>query len=377
MMRIVMPTSFEDALLERLESANERARGRAIQVAELYGSLPLSPTGCGRPRQSLPQVERAEFARHVAAARARGLGFNCLLNASCTGNREFDPSERGRFIDELHFARDAGCTALVLASPYLIDLAARHAPELRIHVSSVAFARSIGEAQHYQGRGAARLILDPDTIRDFAFIRRLRRECPDLELEALCNHPCLLHCPYETYCYNSVSHASAEDSPAPYEAFSLLNCNLDKLASPVEFVKGSWFRPEDVRYYEEAGVSAIKIAGRGRSSDWLASCAEAYLARAFDGDMMDLVWDAQLAAAWRAAGASGPPPRPVRVKAAALEGFVEHFARNDPGCARGCGACRFCEGVAARALAVDEGERARLQTALGRAAARLLERGDG
>ncbi len=377
MMRIVMPTSFEDVLLEQLQQANEDARGRAIQVAELYGSLPVSPTGCGRPRQSLPQVERAAFARHVAAARARGFGFNCLLNSSCTGNREFDLAERRRFIDELFFARDVGCTALVLASPYLIDLAARHAPELRIHVSSVAFTRSTREALHYRRRGAARLILDPDTIRDFAFIRRLRRECPDLELEALCNHPCLLHCPYETYCYNSVSHASADAAPARYEAFSLLNCNLDKLASPVEFVKGSWFRPQDVRHYEEAGVCAIKIAGRGRSSDWLARCAQAYLARAFDGDMMDLVWDAQLAAAWRASGAAGPPPRPVRVAASALDGFVEHFARHDPGCARGCGACRFCDGVAAKALDVDEEGRARLQAALGRATARLLEGGDG
>jgi len=374
MIKIVMPTSFDRELPERLHEANQRHADRQIQVAELFGSLPRTPTGSGRPERSLPRIDRAGFERHVGEIRELGFGFTCLFNTSCTANREFDGQVRNQFIDELLWVRDIGATALVLASPYLIDLARRHVPDLRVHVSSIAFAKSTKEAAHYLRRGARRLILDPDTVRDFRFIRKLRRECPELELEVLCNHPCLLNCPYETYCYNSVSHASTASDTTPYEGFSLLNCNRDKLGAVVEFVKGSWFRPQDVHHYEEAGVAAIKIAGRGRSTDWLVRCAEAYLSRHYEGDMMDLVWEAQLTAVWKSTGVSGAPPRPVRVEASAFDGFIEFFARNTPDCGKGCGACRFCDGYAERALAVNPTELERARETLDRSLKSLLER---
>ena len=374
MIKIVMPTSFDVELPERLRDANQRYADQGVQVAEFFGSLPLSPTGSGRPQHSLPQVERKDFDRHVGEVRELGFGFTYLFNTSCTANREFDGRIRNLFIDELLRVRDIGCTAIVVASPYLIDLARRHVPELRVHVSSIAFAKSTKEALHYQRHGARRLILDPDTVRDFRFIRRLRRECPDLELEVLCNHPCLLNCPYETYCYNSVSHASTADDTAPYEGFSLLNCNRDKLGAVVEFVKGSWFRPQDIHHYEEVGVTAIKIAGRGRSTDWLVRCAEAYLSRQYDGDMLELVWQAQLTAVWRATGVSGPLPQPVQVSASAFDGFIEHFVRSTPDCGSGCGSCRFCDGYAERAITVNQLELERSRETLDRAVNALLER---
>ncbi len=356
MISIVMPTSFDPGLLDRLAGLNDRYAANEIAVRELYGSLPRNRAGSGRPGRSLPRTDVHDLEAHVRAAAGRGFSFTYLVNSSCTGNREFDPAARRRLADELAWIRDAGCRAIVVASPYLIDLARRYAPELRIHVSSIAFAKSTKEARHYLDRGASRLVLDPDTVRDFAFLRRLRRECPDLELEALANHPCLLHCPYETYCYNSVSHASTSEESAPYESYSLLACHLDKLARPVEFVKGSWFRPQDAIHYERAGVTAIKLAGRGRGTDWLARTAETYLSRRFDGDMMELVWEAQWTAVWRSTGRSAPPPFPVRVDASAFDGFLDRFVEKDPGCRSGCGSCRHCDAFAGRALAFDPAE---------------------
>lgn len=367
MLSIVMPTSFDPALLDHLAESNARHAASEIAVRELYGSLPRNRAGSGRPERSLPRVDAAALEDHVRRAAERGFSFSYLVNSSCTGNREHDPAGRARMADELRWIRDAGCRAIVVASPFLIDLARRVAPELRIHVSSIAFARSTKEARHYLARGASRLVLDPDTVRDFAFLRRLRRECPDLELEALANHPCLLHCPYETYCYNSVSHASTAGDEAPYEAYSLLACHLDKLDRPVEFVKGSWFRPQDAVHYERVGVTAIKLAGRGRDTAWLARTAEAYLSRRYDGDMLELVWEAQWTAVWRSAGRSVPPPFPVRIEASAFDGFLERFVSRDPGCRSGCGACRHCETYAGRALTGDPAERESLRGELGRA----------
>lgn len=376
MIKIVMPTSFEEGLLSRLHDANQRHAGAGIQVAELYGSLPRTSTGTGRPRRSLPSIDRAQFTRHVDQARRSGFGFTALFNTSCTGNREFDPAARRRIRDEILRVRDAGCTAIVVASPFLIDLAVKHAADLRVHVSSVAFCKSTKEARHYLRRGARRLILDPDTIRDFGFIRRLRNECPELELEALCNHPCLLNCPYETYCYNAVSHSSCSEEDALYEGFSLLRCNADKLSDPAEFAKGSWFRPQDIHFYEDAGVHAIKIAGRGRSTEWLARTAEAYLSRDYQGDMMDLIWEAQLAAVWRATGREDLPRRPIQVDASAFDGFLEFFWKSRPDCQRGCGSCTHCSRFAEKGVRVDAEASAETQQAIRRAGEGLLECAD-
>ncbi len=373
MLRIVMPTSFDAHLLERLDDANRTYAERGLRVAEFYGSLPRTPTGSGRPARSLTPVTADAFARHVDEARQIGISFTYAFNTSCTGNHEFDLARRRTFVDALLWARDVGCAAIVVASPYLIDLARRHVPDLRIHQSSIAYLKSTKEARHYLRRGAARLVLDPDTIRDFEFLRKLARDCPGAETEALCNHPCLLNCPYETYCYNCVAHASADDEQATgFEPFSLLSCHMDKLTDPAEFVKGSWIRPQDTHHWEAVGLTAIKIAGRGRSTEWLARVAEAYLAREYDGDLMELIWDPQWAAVWRATGQSAPP-RPVRAEAARFDGFIEHFVNNRPDCARGCGACTHCDDFARKALTVDTQALAVCRDRLSTAQARLLE----
>ncbi|RKY18139.1 MAG: hypothetical protein DRQ55_14115 [Planctomycetota bacterium] len=372
MTQIAMPTPFSEAFLDALVELNARYAHNDLQVRELYGSMPLTFTGTGRPQRSLPDVDEASYARHVSDAVGRGFQFTTLFNTSCTANREFDPAGRQRMLDELLRARDLGSHAIVVASPYLIDLCAKHVPELRIHVSSVAFCKSTKEAAHYRDRGAHRLILDPDTIRDFRFLKRLQRELPELELEALCNHPCLLNCPYETYCYNSVSHGSAATEDAIFQGFSLLRCNHDKLSRVVEFVKGSWCRPQDVHHYEQAGVTTLKLAGRGRSSEWLLSVAEAYLSRDYHGDLMALIWEAQWKAVWRTAGRDDPPPFPIRVDADAFDGFLEFFVNKRPDCQRGCGSCRHCDSYAESAIAVDEPAIAHTAQAMEDATQRLL-----
>ncbi len=373
MLQIVMPTSYEDELVERLAAANERHAAGGVRVAEFYGSLPRTATGSGRPARSLTPVTDREFARHVEVARAAGILFTYAFNTSCTGNREFAPQTRRAFVDALLRARDLGCHAIVVASPYLIELARLHAPELRVHSSSIAFMKSTKEALHYVRLGAARLVLDPDTIRDFTFLRKLRRACPDVELEALCNHPCLLNCPYETYCYNSVAHASTAGEGGGYEPFALLSCHLDKLRDTAEFVKGSWMRPQDLHHYEDVGLSTIKIAGRGRSTAWLARVAEAYLSRHYDGNLMELIWEPQWTAAWRGAGCAQPPRMPLRADAAAFDGFIEHFVERGPDCGRGCGACRHCDDFAHAALSIDQDALATHRRDLDAARQRMLE----
>jgi collagenase-like PrtC family protease/chorismate mutase len=376
MIEITMPTSFEPALLDGLTQLNERHAAGGLRVTELFGSLPRSAMGVGRPTRSLPDVDRDSVAAHVADLRRRGFSFSYLFNGSCSANREFRGAERRRLLEEMAWVESLGTRSVVVASPYLIQLFRTHFPALRVNVSSVAFARSLKEVAHLVRQGVARLVLDPDTIRDFGFVRAVRERFPALEVEALANHPCLLHCPFETYCYNSVAHASADDGAgagAAYECYSLLRCNLEKLRDPVEFVRGSWLRPQDVHHFEQAGVHVLKLAGRGRSTEWLLRAAGAYLSRSFDGNLMDLVWEAQWAAVLRSVpGAADLPPLELRVDAAAFDGFLDLFARGRTACRDGCDGCGICPSFARRGVRWNEEARVALVQALEAAVAGLL-----
>jgi collagenase-like PrtC family protease len=363
MLEITMPTSFDARLLDGLEALNARHADRGVRVTELFGSLDRSVVGCGRPSRSLAPIDRPAFEAHARELIARGFRLSYLYNGSCTGNREFSPSERARLLDELDWVRGLGTRAVVVASPYLVDLIRRRAPELRVHLSSVAFAKSTKEVAHHVRQGITRLILDPDSVRDLGFTERVRAAWPELEVEALVNHPCLMNCPYETYCYNAVSHGSSDDL-APYASYALLRCNLDKLRDPAELVRGSWVRPQDTHHLERAGVTVLKLAGRGRSTDWLLRAAEAYLAREFSGNLMELIWEAQWAAVQRTLERPDLAALPVDVPAAAFDGFMDTFAKVRPTCREGCGTCRICPGFARRGVTIEPTARATYASAI-------------
>jgi collagenase-like PrtC family protease len=382
MLEITMPTSFDPRLLDELEALNVRYAERGVRVTELFGSLDRSVVGSGRPSRSLPPIDRAGFEAHARDLIGRGFHLTYLYNGSCTGNREHSPELRARLLDEIDWVRGLGTRSVVVASPYLVDLLRQRAPELRVHLSSVAFAKSTKEVAHHVRQGITRLILDPDSVRDLGFTERVRAEWPDLEIEALVNHPCLMNCPYETYCYNTVSHGSADggapahagthhpDDEAPFAHYALLRCNLDKLRDPAELVRGSWVRPQDTHHLERAGVTVLKLAGRGRTTDWLLRTAEAYLAREFSGNLMDLIWEAQWAAVRRMIERPDLGTLPVDVPAVAFEGFMETFARVRPTCREGCGTCRICPGFARRGVTIEP----RLRAAYAEAIEATLER---
>jgi hypothetical protein len=57
----------------------------------------------------------------------------------------------------------------------------------------------------------------------------------------------------------------------------------------VEILKSAFIRPEDIHYYEEAGVDNIKLVERSMTTDALARIVKAYTVRSYDGNMMDLI----------------------------------------------------------------------------------------
>jgi len=73
-MRFSVATNFDPALVDAL---------RGYPVVELFGKLREDAVGGGRAPYQLAHVSRKRLASHVREARAAGISFNYLLNASC------------------------------------------------------------------------------------------------------------------------------------------------------------------------------------------------------------------------------------------------------------------------------------------------------
>src|SRR5512147_3021780 len=83
-------------------------------VSEIFGKLPMDETGGGRSSYMLSPLTKKAFARHVSEARARGIGFNYLVNPACLDNREYTKAGQRDLEKVLDFAEESGATAVTI-----------------------------------------------------------------------------------------------------------------------------------------------------------------------------------------------------------------------------------------------------------------------
>src|SRR4030043_2314025 len=133
---------------------------------------------------------------------------------------------------------------------------------------------------------------------------------------------------------------------------------------PVELLKSSWIRPEDIPHYEAIGYDHFKITERFKRTPLLLEHVMAYENRRYDGNLLDLFTLPRK-------GAFTPihleyfiQPKHVNIMKISelekvfdlevreliqldnqkLKGFIEHFKTKD--CNQtSCSSCRYCETV--------------------------------
>jgi len=341
----LLPTTFSDSLLAALPPGPRWA---------LYGSLPHC-TGL-RPGRWLPQASEEAVARHVEAARRRGIPFYYALNHTCFGAREFTAEWQRWAVEFLAWLEGIGAEGVIVASPYLAELVKKRS-SLRLHVSLGAQVDSVPKVLFWQGLGADAIYLDDALNRDFEALAAAR-EAARCQLVLSVNVGCLLHCPLRINHGTYLSHV-AECPPGGFVDYSLLRCCLARASEAAQLLKLPWIRPEDLGLYEEMGFEAFKIWGRTQGEDWLLQVATAYARRRYEGDLNDLLDPVD--------NVSPFGRLPYRVRNERLDGFLAGL-RGRP-CRLGCGNCRYCQGWARRAVEMEgspEEYRRPLQAALER-----------
>lgn len=374
-----LATNFDDRLLEGLEG---------LPVREVFGKLPRDIVGGGRASYMLGRLSRRRLAAHVAAASRRGIRFNYLLNAACLGNQEFNRRFERRFRVLLDWLAQIGVGAVTVALPSLLEVVKRRYPHLYVRVGVFARVDAVAKARAWEDLGADGITLDPLAVnRNFDLLDAIR-QAVRCDLQLIPNSDCLQGCFLSSYHMVALTHASqAGRSPFMLD-YCLLACTALKLLNPVNYTRGIWIRPEDLRRYEVMGYQQFKILERNAPTEVLVNRARAYANRRYDGNLLDLIqpfgyqepparpyhgwgllWDPRyllnfpargkvLLALRRLAEERGmlrPKAAPgVWIDNRGLEGFLDGMPRE--GCsARDCITCGYCEAWAQRAVRIDPG----------------------
>jgi len=154
-----------------------------------------------------------------------------------------------------------------------------------------------------------------------------RREEPQLKIGLLVNEGCLYQCPFKPAhdCLIACSHMDMH-----VDTFSInqaLGCIQILRKSPAKIFQSPFIRPEDVSRYEDL-VDVLKICGRTLGAEFLARAFQAYIDRAYCGNLLDLL-DAPNWMADEVYLANDELPRD----------FIERMAGCSGDCSR-CDACR-------------------------------------
>ena len=238
-----------------------------------------------------------------------------------------------------------GIRHLTVSMPTLMTIIEDSGHPFSVKVSTICQINSAYKARHYRIRGLDRMVIDEDITRDF---RRIRQVCAAFGdgVEMIVNSACIKDCPNKMFHYNHESHFSTVQDIRTYYDH---HCKTGEIVDPVDMMRLSWVRPEDLGFYESAGIHRFKLQGRhvALSGDLLRA-VETYMEGHYRGNLWDLLW--LFDPPKSEAGSRYPHPH---IDNDALEGFLEPFFDDPAHCTGDCDACGHCAVFAAASMGSD------------------------
>ncbi|VVB75818.1 Peptidase family U32 [uncultured archaeon] len=349
-MKISAPTNWDYAILDEINKINS-AVSTKTKVAEIYSSIKKSITGSARSASLVPDDVDAKYAEeYIKKAKGMGLEFNYLVNSSCLGNLEYHPEYRVGLIDYLKWIDSTKAKFVSVANPFLVDLIKKHT-NLKIVLSIVSDPKSVNRIKLLERDGVDRVVLSTSLNRDFSTLKKIcsSSEC---ELEILVNESCLNDCPYKAYHYSVSSHSSQSDLKITSFDYCLLKCSIARLKDPVQIIRSSWVRPEDMHFYEELGLDYAKLSGRIMPTKWILNSMLAYSKNKYKGNLFDIIDQQKMFSKDFAQFVSAKEfgPLNIMIDNSKLEGFFQKIISAGVDCGQDCFKCKICENYAKKAI---------------------------
>ncbi|MBL8025414.1 MAG: U32 family peptidase [Fibrobacteres bacterium] len=282
-MKLSVGYSFAEGLLEKLAAFPE--------VAEVYGKMDADIFGGGRSSYTFSPVSKKDVRKAVDRCHQLNIKFNYLLNAAYLHGLEQTRKGQKQIRGFLDFLDDIKVDNITVASPFLLRLIKSCYPRFSVRIGVFAMVDTPLKALEWEGLGADTICVGAIACnRDFKRLAAIRKSVK-CNLELIANAGCLLQCAYEpTHMQMLTQSSSTRD---PLKGFCLdycfLHCSSARLQEPVNYIRSTWIRPEDLHVYEDLGYDHFKIVERSSPPELIVKRVKAYSDRSFNGNLLEIV----------------------------------------------------------------------------------------
>lgn len=285
-----IPADFNVSTLERFCAQNN---ARKIKIKEVYGSLKNSDYGSGRRGFDFSNISNSSFEEYVRRCIELDVDFNYTLNASCMGNIEFDKQARNQFLCHVESLYESGIRCFTVAIPSVAQLLSEHFSEIKMTLSIIAGIENLDQI---------RMCVKIPYIKNVYIHEKINRNLPlikaitdianenDVAVGTIVNLLCMANCPFRQFHYNYTGHMTQPEKYITQEYYAYI-CLKEKMQDARYLINASWFRPEDIERYLDAGVRRFKIAGRERIAQnaQYEKVVDMYNQRKYEGNIISLL----------------------------------------------------------------------------------------
>jgi hypothetical protein len=350
------------------------------EVADLHVLLPKTVVGAGSLAYLAPDVDRGTVEDFVKDAHRAGKTFTVVLDAPNMEATEWEPEVHEQVLELFGWLEAIKVDRVELAIPYLVELVHVRFPKLAISVSPTTRAATMDTVNFLIEMGAESVGIEPLAQRRFDVLKTLATES-EVPIWVNATEGMLRGSPSYgnfDYVWTNAVHSSPRGTDDAYGEFAkTYNPAFDdgyKVSHPVELVRANFIRPEDVKTYEDAGIQWFKLDCAIYPTVRIKSIVDAYVARSFKGNLVDLVNLFYAGHSYQKEATQGPlerkqmstPPeaianffkllddrgfvkRMVQVENSLLEGYLQHVVLGE------CRAidCPTCAEYATKAVRLD------------------------
>lgn len=201
------------------------------------------------------------------------------------------------------FANKGLLDGIIYCDHYLLQRLSDEAPTLVAALEAVPGANSmldsyakvetrISYISETNFRLPTKILLDRSLNRDLDSMaqvaRGIRQKMPDVQIELLANEGCLPGCPFKLSHDAYIALANLEGRDCTFQLNKNLGCVRILNDEPHRILQSPFIRPEDVELYLYH-VDTIKLCGRTLGGEFLQRLITAYIARKYDGNLLDLL----------------------------------------------------------------------------------------
>ena len=262
------------------------ARDYRDSIEEVYFAWPGEPSG----RAPVDAGAEARVINELAAIKRLGLKLNLLLNASCYGDQAMSRSFEQHVIRIAGDGCDrCGLDAVTTGSPLVARAVRRHFPDLDVR-ASVNLRLGTVKGLQYAAPFFTSYCIQREYNRDLERLEELQvwAHANGKRLHVLANSACLNFCSFQTFHDNAVAHEGTLNRQRNVEGLTTL-CR-EYYSNPehrVNFLQGSWIRPEDIKKHARHFHGGYKLATRMHDRPRLV--IDAYARGRHVGNLLDLM----------------------------------------------------------------------------------------